>query len=91
MAKKSTPEKIQTVVEPASNQNFRGRIVFKSGGTQDLLVVATTTNVFSVIQQEYQKYLAGGASANKWTTVGAPNWTITIFWPDVSALYLSID
>lgn len=91
MAKRSIPVETKTTVAPAANQNFRGRIVFKSGGTQDLLVVAISTNAFTQMQSAYQLYLSGAAGASKYYVTGALGWTITIYWPDVSALYTSVD
>ena len=82
-AKQSKGEQAVTAVSPTASQNFRARIVYKSGATQDFLIVATATTAFEVMRQAYIKYLNGGSPKSGWYVLYPGS--VAVDWTDVSS------
>jgi hypothetical protein len=66
-------------------KNWRARIVFKSGVTQDLLWVGVSTDVFTQMRGAYWRFL-NNEGPNRYNTTGPDGMQITISWVDVSAV-----
>lgn len=66
-------------------KNWRARIVFKSGVTQDLLWVGVSTDAFVQMRAAYWRYL-NNEGPNRYTSTGPDGMQIAITWTDVSAV-----
>jgi len=79
------PEAIKTTTAPAENRNFRARLTYKSGGTQDLLIVAESTNELEVMRQAFLKYLGGSGLA--YGTFRGTKFNIVVVWSEVASFH----
>jgi hypothetical protein len=66
-------------------KNWRARIVFKSGVTQDLLWVGVSTDAFVLMRAAYWRHL-NNEGPNRYTSTGPDGMQIAITWTDVSAV-----
>ena len=66
-------------------KNWRARIVFKSGVTQDLLWVGVSTDAFQNLRAAFWRYL-NNEGPNRYTANGPDGLQIAIAWTDVSAV-----
>lgn len=66
-------------------KNWRARIVFKSGVTQDLLWVGVSTDAFQNLRAAYWRYL-NNEGPNRYTANGPDGLQIAISFADVSAV-----
>jgi hypothetical protein len=89
--KKDPAEKLMeaTKLTTQGNQNFRARIIYKSGTSQDFLMVATSTTVFELMRKDFSDHLAKGTP--KFGFYVLSQGAVIVNWPDVSSFYESID
>ncbi len=73
------------VAESRIAKNWRARIVFKSGVTQDLLWVGVSTDAFVQMRAAYWRHL-NNEGPNRYTSSGPDGMQIAITWTDVSAV-----
>jgi hypothetical protein len=66
-------------------KNWRARIVFKSGVTQDLLWVGVSTDAFQNLRAAFWRHL-NNEGPNRYTAAGPDGLQIAIAWTDVSAV-----
>lgn len=66
-------------------KNWRARIVFKSGVTQDLLWVGVSTDAFQNLRAAFWRHL-NNEGPNRYTATGPDGLQIAISWSDVSAV-----
>jgi len=73
------------VAESRIAKNWRARIVFKSGVTQDLLWVGVSTDAFMQLRAAFWRHL-NNEGPNRYTATGPDGMQIAISWTDVSAV-----
>ncbi|MBL8345473.1 MAG: hypothetical protein JNN03_08525 [Rubrivivax sp.] len=66
-------------------KNWRARIIFKSGATQDLLWVGVSTDTFNQMRVAFWRYL-NNEGPNRFNSTGPDGVQIAITWADVSAV-----
>ena len=66
-------------------KNWRARIIFKSGATQDLLWVGVSTDTFNQMRVAFWRYL-NNEGPNRFSSTGPDGVQIAITWADVSAV-----
>lgn len=66
-------------------KNWRARIVFKSGATQDLLWVGVSTDTFNQMRLAFWRHL-NNEGPNRFNAAGPDGVQIAITWTDVSAV-----
>lgn len=66
-------------------KNWRARIVFKSGATQDLLWVGVSTDTFNQMRLAFWRHL-NNEGPNRFNAAGPDGVQIAITWADVSAV-----
>lgn len=66
-------------------KNWRARIVFKSGATQDLLWVGVSTDAFQNLRAAFWRHL-NNEGPNRYTATGPDGLQIAVSFADVSAV-----
>jgi len=79
------PQGASITAESRIAKNWRARIIFKSGATQDLLWVGVSTDTFNQMRMAFWRYL-NNEGPNRFNSTGPDGVQIAITWADVSAV-----
>jgi len=75
----------KTVVSPTSNKNHHARLIYKSGASQDLTILAQSTNAFEIMRSDFLKHQISDTPKAAWYTVGKG--VIALDWGEVVSIH----